>query len=589
MPKPYCFLFIAGCLLFYFVPANESEGRSTVLNQPVSCLSLQKFDVVIDEIFSDPSPSVGLPNAEFIEIKNLSGRTINLQGWKLVAGNNSSSAFSAYNLPPDSFLILSSTGNASLFSGFGKTLGVGSFPSLDNDGEVVSLISKDGAVVHAVAYEKDWYENPVKEDGGWSLEMIDTKNPCAGKNNWKASVDPKGGTPGKKNSVDALNKDEQPPALLRSFSTDNSTVILVFDEPLDSASAASAGNYSLDNNMEVESVKPLPPLYSSVQIKLKAPLATGIVYQLTAKNISDCKGNSIASRNTTKVGLAEPALSGTLVINEILFDPEPNAEDYVEIYNKSNSILDASQLFLANRNSTGSVASIKKIAAAPFHLFPGDYIVITEDKSSLAQNYFVKNPDVVFELSSLPSFPDDKGTVVLLNEQGTVIDEVSYKKDWHFALLANAEGISLERIDPNGPSADKNNWHSAASTAGFGTPGYQNSQYKQEQIVQGTIDITPKIFSPDNDGFDDLATIHYQMEQPGFVANISIFNASGNLVRRLVKNELLGLNGKWYWDGLNEKQQRLPVGIYVIYSEIFNLRGKQKQLKTTVVLARKQY
>ena len=59
-----------------------------------------------------------------------------------------------------------------------------------------------------------------------------------------------------------------------------------------------------------------------------------------------------------------------------------------------------------------------------------------------------------------------------------MVDEVKYKDDWHFKLIDDAEGVSLERIDPDGTSQDETNWHSAASTAGYGTPTYKNSQYQ---------------------------------------------------------------------------------------------------------------
>ena len=104
--------------------------------------------------------------------------------------------------------------------------------------------------------------------------------------------------------------------------------------------------------------------------------------------------------------------------------------------------------------AAGVISSIKVLSATPCYIFPGDYIVVTEDADNLAVNYLVKNPDNVLVLSSPPSFPDDEGDVVTLNFQGTVVDEVKYKDDWHFKLIDDEEGVSLERIDPDGTSQD---------------------------------------------------------------------------------------------------------------------------------------
>ena len=276
-----------------------------------------------------------------------------------------------------------------------------------------------------------------------------------------------------------------------------------------------------------------------------------------------------------------------IVVNEILFNPRPNTFDYVELYNSSNKIIDANKLFIANRNSTGTLTSIKKISDVPFYIFPDDYIVVTEDAVSLQHEYLVQNTQSVLSLTSPPSFPDDKGIIVIANSQGNVVDEVSYSEKWHFALLNNNEGIALERIDPNDSSQKQTNWHSAASTAGYGTPTYKNSQYKQANPINATIAVSPGVFSPDNDGYDDVVTISYQVSEPGYIANITIFDANGRTIRYFVKNALLGLKGNWNWEGLNESGQKLPIGSYIIFTEIFNLKGKKKQFKNTVGLARK--
>ena len=546
-----------------------------------------RFDIVITEIMADPSPAVSLPNAEFIEIKNISVTPYQLNGWKLSDASSTATITTNFILQPDSVAILCSNSNATAFSVFGRTIGVSSFPSLDNDGDVLTLRSPQGKVIHALNYTFDWYQNEVKKDGGWSLEMIDTRNPCGGMSNWKASVDPNGGTPGKKNSVDGVSNDTAPPQLLRTYALDSITVVALFNESLDSTSATALSNYSFSNNLVVSSVTSQPPLFNSAVLKLTMPLQKQTVYTLTVNNVKDCKGNIIGVYNKAKTGVAQEASRNDVVINEILFNPRPNAYDYVELYNRSNKIVDANKLFIANRNSSGVLNSIKKISEIPFYIFPDDYIAVTEDAISLQHEYLVSNPQNVLLLSSLPSFPDDKGTVVVTSSQGNVVDEVAYSEKWHFALINNNEGIALERIDPNDSSQKQSNWHSAASTAGYGTPGYKNSQFKQTSSVNAMIEVSPKVFSPDNDGYDDIATINYQVSEPGYVANVTIFDANGRIVRYMVKNALLGLKGSWNWDGLNENGQKLPIGNYIIFTEIFNLQGKKKQFKNTVVLARR--
>jgi flagellar hook assembly protein FlgD len=99
--------------------------------------------------------------------------------------------------------------------------------------------------------------------------------------------------------------------------------------------------------------------------------------------------------------------------------------------------------------------------------------------------------------------------------------------------------------------------------------------------------VLPKVFSPDNDGFDDIATIQYKIADPGYVANITIFDAAGRPVRNLVRNGTLALSGYWNWDGLDDKGKKLPVGAYILFTEIFNLQGKKDKFKNTVVIARK--
>lgn len=560
---------------------------SVLIGLPLLACSQNRYDVVIDEIMADPTPAIALPNNEWLELKNTTASPINLQGWRLGDATGQSGPMPNFTLQPDSLVIICTASAVAMMSSFGTTISVTSFPSLDNDRDQLFLRAMNGRTIHAVAYSIFWYQNELKKEGGWTLEMIDVKSPCAGSSNWKASVNPQGGTPGKKNSIDAVNNDQTSPRLKYTYSMDSATIVAVFDEPIDSLKGATEANYAIDGGLPVTAAATLAPLFNTVQLNLNGALTSNKVYRLTVSNVTDCKNNSIGNSNTAKVGLPVEARARDVVINEILFNPKPNGSDYVEFYNQSDKIFDASKLYAANRNTAGVISAIKQISPTPFYIFPSEYLVITEDPANLALNYLVQNPDVVVVLPSLPSYPDDEGDVILLNGQGTVADEVKYKDDWHFKLIDHDEGVALERIDPSGSSQDASNWHSAASTAGFGTPGYKNSQYKQTQTIDATIEVIPKTFSPDNDGHDDVTSVQYKVTEPGYVANITIYDSQGRIVRYLVKNGTLSLGGSWNWDGLDAKSSRLPIGIYVIYTEIFNLQGKKQHFKNMVVLARK--
>jgi hypothetical protein len=544
------------------------------------------YDIVIDEIMTDPTPLVALPTNEWLELKNTTTFAINLQGYKLGKTTGESGPMPSYVIPAGGYVIVCTGSAVAAMSVYGPTIAVTSFPALNNDADLIYLKAPQGQIIHSVNYTSAWYQNELKKDGGWTLEMIDTKNPCTGFNNWKASTDARGGSPATVNSINANNVDAISPKLLRAYSTDATHVTLVFDESLDSASAAIAGSYSMSDGINIINAQPLAISYDRVYLTLNTAMVANKIYTVTANTVKDCSNNAIGNIKTARVGLTASTDTMDIVVNEILFNPKPNSVDYVEFYNRSKKILNLKNAYIANRNSNNIVASIYQFTTEDYQFFPGDYIVVTSDAAIVKRDYVANVPNAFLELNSMPSFNDDEGNVILLNEQGKIIDEVKYSEKWHFALLSEEEAVSLERINADAASV-QNNFHSASSTIGFGTPTYKNSQNRVDANVQGTITVSPAIVSPDNDGIDDFATIDYNFPEPGYVSNVTIFDASGRPVRYLQKSTLNGTKGNYRWDGLGEKQQKLPIGIYIIYTEIFNLQGKTKKFKQTIVLARR--
>ncbi|MGH2649274.1 MAG: lamin tail domain-containing protein, partial [Ginsengibacter sp.] len=353
----------------------------------------QQYDVVIDEIMVDPTPQVRLPNSEWVELRNTSAFAINLQGWKLAGATGPTGGLPNFILQPDSFVVVCTGSAVAGLARYGNTVSVTNFPSLGNDGGLISLYSADGKTIHAAQYSSSWYQNELKKDGGWTLEMIDPKNPCSGIANWKASVDPSGGTPGEKNSVDGINSDEKAPRLLHAYAVNNTTITLVYDEPLDSVKASTIGNYSIDNSVMPANAVGVSPVFDKVNITLSSPIVAGTVYTVAANNITDCKGNAIGQNNTARFGIAEEADSLDVVINEILYNPRPTGVDYVELYNRSQKIIDLSHAYIANRNSSNVISGFQQVSAESILLFPKDFIVLTSDPLAVKNQYITTDPD----------------------------------------------------------------------------------------------------------------------------------------------------------------------------------------------------
>lgn len=549
----------------------------------------QRYDIVMNEIMVDPLPQVGLPNANWIELLNTSAFPINLQGYRLGRNAGLSGPLPSYIMNPGEIVIICTGSQVASMAPYGITLAVTSFPSLPNTGDLLWLQDASGKIMHTVEYNIGWYQNPVKADGGWSLEMTDAKNPCAGITNWRASIQATGGTPGRANSIAATNRDQTAPQLLSAFAPDAFTLQLTFNEPLDSAASSRTSTYSVSNGIGIpQSVSLNAPLFSLATLRLANALLPGTIYSVSVNGVKDCAGNATGSINTVQTGIWQAPDSLDIVVNEILFNPKPQGVDYLEVFNRSNKILNAGSIYFANRSSNGNIGTPYPLSPSNRLIFPGEYYAVTENPDAVKRDYTAINPAAIVLAPAMPSFPDDKGTALLMSQSGRIIDELNYDRRWHFALVDNEEGISLERIDPEKPTQTPDNWTSAAASAGFGTPGYKNSQYRAEiNAPAGSISLNPAMFSPDNDGFEDFCLVEFRMNEPGYVANVTIYDAAGRPVRVLQRNTTLAASGSFRWDGLNDKQQRVNSGNYIVLFEAFNLQGKKQAFKKGVTVARK--
>jgi hypothetical protein len=554
----------------YNLIANNISDVSSNLNpstfttfQYLVADSVLTGDVIINEFFPDPTPLIGLPEVEFVEVYNKSNKIFNLTGWKIGDASSDGTITEGWLLPGE-YKVLTATASIPLFTNT-TALGVTSFPSLNNAGDDVVLKDTYGQIIDKLTYTDDWYRDDIKQDGGYSLELINPNDPCSDADNWIASNWILGGTPGYVNSVWDLTPDTGVPEVILALALAPNFLELHFNEGMDSASLTNSA-LSFNPNLTIQNKFVLGAHPNLMTIQFNENLQGSQLYSFTIQSIADCWLNQADGSGTFI--LPEIPQPGDVVINEILQNPLTGGQDWIELYNNSSKVVNLKDWQLANFDND-TIDNFKTIPTN-YILQPNDYVVIGKDSSFVKQNYPFALPGK-FLYSELPSYNNDSGTVYLLYNS-EIIDKVSYLDTWHFDLLDDTDGVSLERIDPSGESSGEFNWHSAAEDVGFATPGRINSQYRPV-VSNGEISLTTDIFSPDNDGYEDVLQISYELASAGMLGKAQIFDDRGRLVRTIFTNELLGTSGTFSWDGVTDNQVKASIGVYVLVVEVFSTDG----------------
>ena len=272
----------------------------------------------------------------------------------------------------------------------------------------------------------------------------------------------------------------------------------------------------------------------------------------------------------------------TLVINEIMYDPASSNSEYVEFYNLSPDSINIGGWKFEDENG-----NTNKLIETSFIIPPQQYFILIADSSALiTYNLFdFENKNIIGE-SSLGLV--NTGELILLKDvRGNVIDSVFYSDKWNNKNIASTNNKSLERINPNLNGNDPLNWSTCVNSIG-GTPGNQNSIFAENLNHSANLSVNPNPFSPDNDGFEDFTVINYNLSQATAQVRIKIFDSKGRLVRTLLNNQASGSNGSVIFDGLDDENNALRMGIYIIFLEALNDNsGIVETIKSAVVVARK--
>lgn|GEM_PF-2315321 len=534
------------------------------------------LDIVMNEIMFAPVK----PEPEWIELLNTTTDTINLAGWMLAVEGHAPISIPAINavLPPDSMLILSSNDSAlATFRGIPieRIVRFG-LSNLNNSGSTLALRDALGDRIDSAYYDGSW----IKADG-ISIERIDPAKSGYYASNWKACEDSSGSTILRPNSV---RKREHDLALLGVYGVDTSVIFSIGNSGRDTSHQLEI-RLQIDNLDTIATVLPifLPP---DSMIRISIPLPQNFYglfhgFACITDSLDEQHSNDTIRFNIT---LAVP--QDSLVINEIMFDPQPASCEWLEVYNRSSRwiSLDSARLITGEKRPGEYSHTVKPLLISPnsFGLIAADSTLLLQEYPSLRHGMDLTGLGV-----STLDLGKDSCFVTLHNLDSTVIDSVHYFKTWQQSLLRKTfVGISLERIDAGGASNDPRNWQACIDSAGA-TPLKRNSiasATKNDTILPaGTsfhADFSPNPFSPDGDGFQDATTLTIQTGDAasGSSANgsptsawamrVRIYDARGEMVRMLSDaTQIVGATAIAF-DGKRDNGQTLSPGLYTVLIEL---------------------
>ena len=594
--------------------------------------------MVINEVMASPKGAKGLPETDYVELYNTTDHTISLKGWSFIY-DGTVIRLPDVPLAANRYAVLYRKGKSLPLGKKVLGLGFSNFPpNMSDEGKQLTLKDSSGTVIHSYTYPKAKAGRSIERGEGdkWHLSS-DPRGGTPGEENSESTPDEPEKPKASLGDVLINEVMADPRGLTKLPATEyvelhNTTDheidlegwAFVYDKtiiPLPEAEL-SAGGYAVlykagreisvaDGAAEVALKRfPANMVNAGKPLALKDPSGT-VIHSYTYPKAK--AGRSIERGEGDKWHLSTDLRGGTpgeensegaldkpdepdepdepnkpnepdateqvepreVVLNEILFDPQPRGSEYIELYNRSDRTLSTHGLSIALRKSDGHLGTRHSLTSLATTLAPGDYLVLTSDPNGVASLFRTPALDVIRRFK-LPALNNQGATIVLLRTaDSTVVDEVTYSAKWHSSAVKIRRGVALERISPDGSSQEAANWTSASSETGYGTPGYKNSQSgTSSQIEEGATISEPEYNASTRDYL-----IRYQMDKPDYRCQMAVYSSNGQKVAVIANNQLLTPEGEIRWDGAG-----LSPGVYIFHVELYHPDGSSQHIRKPLLV-----
>ncbi len=295
----------------------------------------------------------------------------------------------------------------------------------------------------------------------------------------------------------------------------------------------------------IDTYSPPAPARSGVSFERKDFIAedTETNWRLTRDPLGATLGRLSNPEDDPVEEPSTPRIVGLVVINELLYRPEPDAPEWVEL--RSMSDVDGMLVGWTLSDSLGRPVII------PTTLLPANGYAVLAGNGADFRHAHPSLPagSTVIEMP-LPSLNDGGDSLTLKTAEGTVVDEMSY------GALRPDDGRSLERRDVDEDSDRMDNWLLSVDVSGS-TPGEANS------VIHAT-GSEPLIQASAESFVIDAGQVEFRYEAP-LTARVTLLVLSdkGALVRTLLDDAPNGGRHAVVWDGHDDDGEAVEPGIHI--------------------------
>lgn len=537
--------------------ANNGELLMSTSLEIIKELTYYVGQIRISEWMSDPSPSYGLPNVEWVELVNMSDQSIDLSKLS-IADPSTKVALTAYSLKPDSAVIVCSLNACNYFS-TQNCIEVNSLPSLNNSSDSIFIWANDTLLIDFVQYDLSAMPADFRRDGGYSMMRKEYPEECLFSQRIDFAQDIIGGSPGTISNLPRTNSLDIKVTTFSSTQVDIQMNVKAF-----------ISTNSLHSGMQILRVINNEYLYgTSYTFHLNKKLEAGSVYNFYMDSLRTCRNQIKRINAEIEIIYPKQIDENEIFINEVLYNPNSGGVDFVEFYNTTSKYIQLQNSHLYNQ-SNGKLQHV--YLSESMIIEPFGFKILTSDTAILKGQYNNMIRSNAIQRTPFLSLPDTGGQLTWLSQNGDTLDQINYGDTYQNPLHRNTEGYSLEKISSSESNFYASNW---TTSAVYATPGYLNSQHIQSFSIQHKpFYCNPCHVTTNLNGVNDYAVLHMGEATQGCFGSIGIYRLSGEKVIDLIVNQSLGSINAFQWNGQQQGGTLLEDGIYVAVAEWWSPDGK---------------